>query len=382
MPLKHKRLLRKAISIGIVIVAICILLLLKNIPYVAEYVFARGISRVYIYLVGTFTSTLPFSLFELFILAMVVIGIVLIIKIFKYLRKRHFCDVVKNLLRLTQAITIVALIYTVTASVSYYRDPAEKHVPQYQSTPEQDFILDMVHYYIDDMNKLAASFERENGIIVWPYSFDETCEMVRSEFSRLDESYFSSFTPKVKPLLSSPIWSWFSIIGVSFQPTAEPHINTDMPILLMPHTIAHEISHNKGIMWESDAELIAHYITLTSENPYIRYSFYMNNISQIIKMLTYANMSNEIEKLEISPLCVADRKSAKYPDNFGSLQKVGRFFNDLYLKLSGASSGVNSYSPTDDIEAIENPDGSYTYIVRHHSNEQKLYMALYNMSLQ
>ena len=57
-----------------------ITLVAKNNPYIAEYVFARGIYRVYATLWGSITSLLPFSLMELGIIVLPILAIVLIVK--------------------------------------------------------------------------------------------------------------------------------------------------------------------------------------------------------------------------------------------------------------------------------------------------------------
>ena len=104
--------------------------------------------------------------------------------------------------------------------------------------------------------------------------------------------------------------------------------------------MANEIAHSKGIMRESDAELVSAYITLTSEDEFVRYSGYIDNYGRIYQMLTLNNLVDKYkEKGYALPasLIIKDyeymyAEYGKYPD---IIDEIGTFFNNIYLKLSG-----------------------------------------------
>ncbi|MDR0696129.1 MAG: DUF3810 domain-containing protein [Christensenellaceae bacterium] len=388
MALRYSK-IKKAIIISIVLLAIILILrILSYNQFIAEYVFARGISRAYIYVIGNITSLFPFSIFELFILITAITIIILIIKMVKMLSKRCYFLVAKNFVRIINIVLAITLLYSITASMSYKRNQVENYLPQYNEIPDNEYIFNMARYYINEYNELSASLDRDsNGNIKFPYTNSELYELIALEFDKLDDSYFSSFTPKVKTLLSSPIWSAFSITGVSFQPTAEPNINSNQPLLYLPHTMAHEIAHSKGVMWESDAELVADYITLTSKNKYIKYSGLTCLLNDIFQMTIYADepdVYTEIYQL-IAKSCWIDISYANniYSTKFGLLDKIGEFINDLYLKSNGATNGVDSYTPPSDVIEIENPEnpGEIIHYVINYSNSQKLLLAIYERTL-
>ena len=61
-----KTIIRKLIIVGSLALTAVVLSLLKLIPYVSEYVFSRGISRAYAYVVSAITKHLPFLYMKFF----------------------------------------------------------------------------------------------------------------------------------------------------------------------------------------------------------------------------------------------------------------------------------------------------------------------------
>jgi hypothetical protein len=387
MALKYKKIVRLSVSLLILSTIIVILTLLKNIRFISEYVFTRGISRAYIYVVGSITSILPLSFLEILALVLAIFLLVFIVRIVKYIRKHRFHNALESLIRVIRIFLVIVLVYVITASFSYFREPLESKLPQYTRKPDREFLVSMTNYYINELHSLYDQLPHsENGDTVMPYDRKELSNRIQKEFLHLNDPYFSSFTPSVKALISSRFMLSFSILGISFQPTGEANYNYLTPNIYLPAVMAHEISHSKGIMRESDANLLAQYITSTSSDPYIRYTSSISNVFICFQLLTLNNLSDDYDLLRLTIkkeiVNEIDRANAILYSETDLFSKIGNFLNDLYLKSSGISSGIDSYNPEINVEIVQILDENNNLVNAYNvigdfSSEHKLAMALF-----
>lgn len=384
MARRHRYVIRLLVASAILSVLIIVLTLLKSVPSIAENVFTRGISRAYISAVGSISSLFPFSIFEILTGAAIVLLAVSLVKWIIYIKRKQYFRVAKGLSRMAVIILSVILVYTATASFSYTRADISGHIPMSSDKPEKDALMEMVDYFVDDFNALAERMPRDkDGNVVCPYTFDELAELMQNEFKRLDSNYFSAYTPRAKKIIAGDIMLSFGTLGISFQPTAEANINNRTVPIDLPELMAHELAHSKGVMRENDANLVAAYITLTSDNDYIRYSGYCNNYGRISQILTLNNIQDEYKAQYSLPSELINRDYKHryevynaYPD---FVDKVGEFFNNLYLKLSGVKEGTGSYDVKGNITQITPPGGGPVQIIVNYSTIQKMLIHLYKI---
>lgn len=377
MARKHKYVVKLLVASGGMLALILVLTLLKSVNFLSESVFTRGISRAYIFVAGHITGLFPFSVFEILVGTAIILALVSIVKWSIYLKRKQFYKVARGLSRALTVLLTVILVYTATASFSYYRSDITGHVPMSSEKPDLKTVMEMVDYYTRDYNALAEKMSRdENGNVVCPYTFNELAIIMQEEMQRLDSDYFNPYTPRPKKIIAGDIMGAFGTLGISFQPTGEANIGSQTVAIDLPSLMAHELTHSKGVMRENDAVFVAAYITLTSDNDYIRYSGYCNNFYNIKEMLYLNDIMVDYAKegyTFASPLTNFDltyrfESYAKYPD---VIDKVGTFFNNLYLKMSGVEEGTDSYTVVGDVTVIKPPQGGETQRIIHYSTIQK-----------
>ena len=178
------------------------------------------------------------------------------------------------------------------------------------------------------------------------YSVQEIGEKVKKAYEILTDSYFFEHSGSVKPMLSSFIYREFQIVGVTFNPFSEANINTMDTKGDLPFTIAHELAHTKGVMREDDANKLALYVCLNSDDPYLRFSAYTRYFDHISVVGSSSFLTDE----ERTHLVSIDNKyykfgsyQYKYWKGHNLLKHIGDFFNNLYIKSSGVPEGTDSY---------------------------------------
>ena len=345
-----KRTIRRLIILGVLIALFVTLTLLKNSQEVCEF-FARTFSRAWIFIFGNAFGWLPFSLYELFLIVVIVGGIVFVVLEIVFLAKRKWQSLVSALLIVTLAVFSFLNIYTATASFSYGRDGLPDEVYSEYSGDDVTFeeAVAIAETVVNQINAdYRATEHDEEGNIVYPYTFREMSNLLAVEYERLESSYFSSYTPRGKKIINKTIMSEMHITGVFFAPFGEANINGyEANNLFFAHTLAHEMAHGKGVMREYEANLVAYYICLTSDNPYIRYGALSSIMWNALYMVTlYPNSNAEYSRLYamVDEGIWKERSNYnKFYGQFTLLSDIGEWFNDIYLKLNKQEEGTGSY---------------------------------------
>ena len=338
---------------------------------------------------GHILGWIPISFFEFFLIVAIVSLIVCIVLIIK-----HFCNKrAKKALSLLLSVVIVALsgvnLYTMTASFSYEREPLPNNIIKSYNgdTVTYEEAIDITEYIIEQVNGIYQQVPHdEQGNVILP-SLDELNDILREEYKRLDSSYFSPFTPNVKGIFNKRIMSEMHTTGVFFAPFGEPNINVTRLDVFTPSTMAHELAHSKGVMRESDANTVASYLLLTSENAFLRYSGYVDCLSDALRMVRmYPNSNTDYARLSNSVDDGVSREIANYSKHwmqYTVLDDIGEFFNNIYLKLQGQTGGTDSYvePPVFEITGDKDEDGNDIIVILNFSNMQNLLINLYKQGL-
>ncbi len=311
--------------------------------------------------IGTLTDWLPFSVLELFIVSGLIVGAFLLVRLFINLCTAKFKRILIGVLSLCVGGAYVLNLYALSMGFGYYRAPMP--VPQAGKDYSQTQARAAVEYFLADYNHLADTFDRdENGCVICPYTISELADILVKEYSRLDDPYFTAYTPRIKPVVNSWFLSDTLTTGVTFLPFGEATVNTDAPPSTVTITAAHELAHAKGVQREGDADLLARYILLSSDDGYLRYCGYYASFDNLLEtMLLFGDNAayNELG-VGISKRVSTERRYAiKYwnsqPDIVG---RIFQFFNNAYLQFNGASNGTGSYDDGNQSDVIIpiNPD--------------------------
>lgn len=377
-----KKLKNQIITILILILFIVILSLLKNNSYISEYVFARKISRFYIETIGSITKFLPFSLYEILIVIATIVLVIELIKIIKNLIKKNYYVTLKKIFNVATIILSIVFIYNLTASMSYNRNLLDLNLNE--EKPQEEIVLQATQYFLNDYNQIAQNLERdEKGNIILPYTVKQLSEKIKEEYAKLNSDFFGK-PQTAKPMIFSEIMSYMGFSGVFMSITAEPNINKNIPPQSLPMVTAHEMAHSAGIMRENEANLLAYYVLLNSDDEYLRYSGYSASFSQMLTAVLFTCGQDEYNSLKenISQLIIKENQNAAiyWSEHKSIINGISEFINDLYLKISGIEEGTASYQNPYDVTDTGQTDeqGEIVYEINY-SKIQKMYFTIYNI---
>ena len=294
------------------------------------------------------TSFLPFSLFELFLLLLIpllVIFIVLTVKYTSSLRER-----VRRVLLVASIICLVLSLHIYTLGIAYHTTSlADKLGLAEDDKVDLDELYSTTVLVRDKVNELARIVNYSDGESRMPYSFAGLSEHICSAYDTLEQNYpiFENFPSFAKPIKHSSIMSDMGITGIYSYFTGEANINTEYPDYTLPFVVAHELAHQRGFARENEANFIAYLVCISSPDPYIQYSGYLNMYEYLASALYQTDRELYLEVLSgldvdaRSDIIASNEVTKAHRDSF--LYKLMNKVNDTYLKANGTE-GVVSYS--------------------------------------
>ena len=259
------------------------------------------------------------------------------------------------------ACALVYLLHTAVWGLNYYAGPLAEDIRMETAQYTIEELADATEYYRDKANILAEQVKRDgSGNLTYP-EFEKLANRAGMGFQRLvyDRSYpiFAGSTLPVKKLGWADMYTSMGITGVTFGLTGEAAVNPQIPHVLLPFTMCHEMAHRMCIASERDANFAAFLACLAHPDVEFEYSAYFMafrycyNAIAGLKTVAAAEATADLRE-GISDKLRKDMND--YSSFFSAKQdKAATDFantaNDTYLKTSGEKSGIDSYGEVCDL---------------------------------
>ncbi|HSR54586.1 MAG TPA: DUF3810 domain-containing protein, partial [Acidobacteriota bacterium] len=150
-----------------------------------------------------------------------------------------------------------------------------------------------------------------------------------------------------KPLAASLLTSYLGVSGVYFPWTGEANFNHMVPDYQLPHTIAHEKAHQRGIAGEDEANFFGFLACLEAQHPYVRYSGLVFAQRQLLNEIYPRNppLARRLSSQVLPAIRMDIRQGSQFWRQFeGPAAEVSHAVNDSYLRLHGVDEGIRSYT--------------------------------------
>ena len=340
-----------AISVVIYIIAVIS-------PTFADF-FNRHIAAFVRCVLAIFSNILPFSLAEIMLILLIpalVLAIVVAV--------RHYCGSWKSVLyfsaKLFSAAAIMLILFVFTLGTAYHGSPLDVKLGIQKDKVTETELKETAYTLTELVNELTDEVEfKHEDFSVMPYSINELSNKLMSAYDKacLKYDFIPKMSSRVKPVMMSELMSYTHITGVYSYFTGEANINVAFPDYTIPFTAAHELAHQRGIAREDEANFVAFLVCLESDDPYIRYSGYINVLEYVSNAYYSADSSEGHEDyrelraaLDIKVRYEQRAYSAffdKYREN--TVADISGAVNDIYLQSQGVSAGSASYGMVVDL---------------------------------
>ncbi len=335
------------------LVMVVINIISRNNPDFADGV-NDSIGRVFRWVMTAVTGIVPFSLTETIVLCIplyIAIVVLLIVWLCKNIDK--FNRVISSIVTVFLVVFIIA---QGTSGSSYYgKTLAEKMGMKVEKLSAQD-LYDTGVILAD---RAAAELDKivfpENTYSIMPFDYSGLNDELNKAWDKVVEKYdfYQKMTTKVKPVMLSFAWTYTHISGMYFGLTGEANINTNYPDYVVVSSAAHESAHQRGIGSEDEANFTEFLVCINSDNPYLRYSGYMDMLHELLSKLSSADatlnkqLRSYMDSRLMNEYVAYGEFFAKYATNVAA--KVSDKVNDINIVSHGQPEGVKSYGMVVDL---------------------------------
>ena len=365
------------IVLAVSILILAIFLCLRTSVDISEY-FTKNETEPITRVLAKIGSASTNSLFEVFVVVSITLAVIVLAILIAFLVKKKFRQALKLFCLIGSICFLFGSFYMLVAGFAYNRKPVEKF---YTEAVEYRDFYEIVKYFKADYDYLANKMNRdENGMTICPYDYHELNAVLKNEVKRLDEYYNVDSCYDVKPLkIMSDFLANNGISGITFTPSGDCGVNKNQPSVEITYTALHEMMHSIGVMRENEANAVSCYLLISSDIEYLRYCGYFGYYGYLLQALSLNYDKDEYSAVRVSEKVTVELKAVtEYWNSQSSFfDKVGDFFNDIYLKLSGQKEGSGSYREPTSSGGVEKVEGERTFVEVNYNLFQQAFIKTY-----
>ncbi len=351
---KYERLpLFSYILYGLAGVSLVLYIVMMNSVAFADW-FNTTISAGLRTLFAALTSWIPFSVGE----AVIWLSPLLLFLVLRHAIRRR-CDTWRTAaVYVGILLSVVATLFSVFVlnfAAGYRASPLDEKLELDRRKVSAEELYDTTVILIDCINRETAEVGfSEGGFSAMPYSPEEMNRHLANAYGVFakEHDFITHVNSRVKPVLASEVMSYMHITGVYSFFTGEANINVNFPDYTIPYTAAHELAHQRGIAREDEANFVAFLVCIGSDDPYVRYSGYLNVYEYVASALYRADRDLYYKAVAELNGEVKDEMAAyndfydKYRES--TVSEVSGTINNSYLQSQGTP-GTVSYGMVVDL---------------------------------
>ncbi len=304
------------------------------------------------------TGWIPFALGEIMMYAgvlLVVFGIIfllLLIILRKNEKYRKFCLVYfKTFLML---LVCIVFIYMPTWFVPFRGSVLGKGENSHRKEFTFEEIRTLTQFAADGANSAAKDITVNADSSVNFMSNEEALPLIADAMRNISDEFprLKGYYPPVKTALCSDILDRMGIGGYNYPFTMEPTANKYSSPVFIPELYSHEYSHHKGYYKENEANFLSQLALSRSENPFLRFSGYIE-MYYFLSDSMYKEMNSIIEEMIKNGELTSEKIQSSnniYEDIFGSLP----FLTKRCDIIKNSSSAVEKEIYDADSHPVEN----------------------------
>lgn len=319
-------------------------------PNLVEKYFSRGIYPISSKIQTSIANLFPFSLYEFVIIGLVLYGIYRISRLIHSFFKKVFIEEITNFITLFILLFSMGIfLFQFLWSLNNYRLPLKDQLGLNVKETSIEELSQTYEALIEKANDVRSVLSSVQDTISSSLKVKNVLETAWEGYPPIADKYslFHSHKVRVKGLLFSRIQTISGYTGAYSFITGEPNINTEPPLVTLPHTACHEIAHQMGITLEGEANYAGFLACKSHPDILFQYSGYLS-------ALTYTGNALYVQSPELykklSSFLSEDIKNdqneirdfwSKYQNDTAT--KIADKVNETYLKSNNQPDGMQSY---------------------------------------
>lgn len=297
-------------------------------------------------IMSALTMCLPFSFAEILIVLIPVL--LILVAVFAFRRIRTKVAAIRFLFAVLAVPAFIFSGFVFSLGIPYHTTTLGERMAISEVEVTKENLTYTAELLRDETNALAKELELDgDSASSMNMSMRELSQKITDAYTDFEEEYgfpFNFYT-EAKPLIFDGVMSSAHLLGIYTFFTGESNINDGYPDFCLPFTVAHEFAHQRGIIRENEANFLAFVVCICSDDPYIRYSGYLNMYEYTVSALyrtdreLYRTVHRELCDEVFADLRAEYEHSSKYEDS--KLAETVGNVNDAYLQLNGTEGTVS-----------------------------------------
>ena len=296
------------------------------------------IDMIYPYVIRTlqnmltqWSSSVDFVVWQTAVMALVIIGLAtaVLMIVLKWNPIQWFGWILA-------AASFLYMMHTLVFGLNYFAGPLADDIRLEVGAYTVDELTEAAEYYRDKANELAVLVNRDAEGNVDFADFDTLAEQTGNGFEKLTYEYsypvFAGETLPVKKLGWSGWYTKRGVTGITIGLTGEACVNPDIPDILLPFSMSHEMSHRMCIYTEEDANCAAFLAGHMNESIEYQYSAYFMAYRYCYTSLVSANTAQ-------TSAAAARVSSGACDELLRDMEAYNKFFSKV--GSSGSASATN-----------------------------------------
>lgn len=246
------------------------------------------------------------------------------------------------------------LIFQLFWGINYYKKGIAAQLNLKKATYSRTEINALTRQLIDSANyyrKLVGQGAVPN------MSIEELVAEAQKSFQSASRKFpfLSIHIKSVKRSWLTPLADYIGFSGYYIPFTGEANLRDDLPAMLNPYIICHEVAHQLGYASESEASFVGLLAAEASSNPILKYSLYLDLLGYALyeqyllsATLPYADFENIVKEnsSRLDTLVKKDRKEIRdfFSERKNAISPISNELYDQFLKLQQQSQGIRSYN--------------------------------------
>lgn len=299
------------------------------------------------------TNIFPFSLAEIFIIS--IPALIVLIAVLAY---KKYCFTWRSSIIFTVSIlsclSIFFSVFVLGFGCGYHGKDLDEKLDLDKKAVSPSELEATAAWLADELNGMVNEISyKDDNFSDMPYSLSQMNGKLMGAYEKVCDEYgfIQDLHSKVKPVMLSEAMSYTHITGVYTYFTGEANININFPDYTLPYTAAHELAHQRGIAREDEANFVAFLVCIESEDPYIRYSGYLNLYEYVASALSAHSEAYQRVRSSLDPRIINEMRAySAFFDKYrhSTAGKVSEKVNDTYLQVQGTV-GTKSYGMVVDL---------------------------------
>ncbi len=351
----HKKQKRNLIILSaLAVVMIAALLLSRLCPEFITRVYTGKIFPIITMPFRFVCNLIPISLGEIVLFGGVLLFFVSgIRRIVLAIRRRTWKPFLQGLYHTVLVLLVIIILFPIMGGLNYSRQTFSQ-MAGYEVSDVSAEELESLCRYLGTMAATERNGlpQNEQGVTQSPLTILEILDCAQEGYNRIGKTYpwLSGYYGTPKIAMSSDIMSYLRISGIYPYLVPEAIVNTNTPILSLPHTACHEMAHQRGIAREDEANFVGYLAAIHHSEGIFRYSGYLEAYRYSMDAL-YSVDSERWQAVYktthrgiLRDLAYIYSVWEPYTASDNVLGELSTNLNDLYLKGNAVEDGVQNYN--------------------------------------